>query len=374
MLYLLISLFLYPFFYVWIWIKKRRNHINRILIIQTAKIGDFICSTPLFREIKKKYPKSYLIVMVNSIVKELAELNPYIDEVIPISIKNYKGLFGKIQLANIIRKKKCDIGISLNPNLTFSIVLLWGLVPKRISILPNFSGFTFKIASKFFDYLEPHYLGQLIVETYLKMLKFIEIETSNTTKEVYQQHYAETKVEKFLNKNTTLPFIGIAISSGNKLKELDNLKIVEIINKIFEEINCYIILIGSENDSKKAEEILRYIKDKERVINAVGKFTLGELPALLKKLQVFIGVDTGITYMADALNIPIIYLVGPTDISEQRPTNNKVIIVHHRLPCYPCSFIFKTSSVCKLNTKDCIKSIQSEEVVKALTKILYKNA
>lgn len=371
MIYVLLSYLLLPILYFLILIRKKRD-IKKILVIQTAKIGDFICSTHLFREIKKMYPHSRLSVMVNYFVRELAELNPYIDEVIPITPKEYKGFRGKLRLVKIIRKGSYDVGITLNPNVPFAVALFWGLVPIRLSVMPNFSGFTFRLASKLFTYLEPHKNTQLIVETYLKMLKAIGIESKNLTKEVYKIKNANIKVEKILSE-LNKPLVGIAIGSGNKLKELETKTLIKLINKILEESNYYVVLIGAYQDQSKSEEILRAIYTKDRVINAVGKFSLGELPALLEKLDLFIGVDTGITYMADALNIPIIHLAGPVDISEQRPIGKNVISIQYKLSCVPCSFVFKTANTCKIGTRECIKNIKIEDIWYAVQKLIKFN-
>lgn len=369
MLYLLLSYLFYPLIQLVISLKNRNKGFKNILVIQAAKIGDFICTTHVFREIKKAYPESRLTVMVNPMVKELAENNPYIDEVVFFSPKDYKGFLGKIKLANYIKKGGYDLGIALNPNLPFTIGLLWGLVPTRISILPNFCGLTFRLASKFYTYLEPHVSGQLVVETYLKLLGKIGIQSNNLSKEVYKTSDADKKVTEVL-QGITKPLVGISVSSGNKLKELENEKIAEVINKILQEKDCYIVLIGSSQDKLKAQEVLKLVKNKEKVLDLTGRFSLGELPALLERLSVFIGVDTGITYMADALKIPIVYIPGPINTSEQRPIESKVFWVENKPSCAPCSFVFKTVSFCKDNTRSCVKMIKTEAIVSAVRKFL----
>jgi hypothetical protein len=101
--------------------------------------------------------------------------------------------------------------------------------------MPNFLGISFKLASKFFNYLEPHISGQMVIETYLKMLKIIGIESRNTTKEIYSSKDCNIKVEQILGQ-IDKPLIGIAVSSGNKLKELGVDKIVKIIKTLVKRI------------------------------------------------------------------------------------------------------------------------------------------
>ena len=363
MIYVILTYLLSPLIYLLITLRKKKT-ISRILIIQTAKIGDLICSTPVFREIKKNYPEAYIAVMANSATRELLEYNPNIDEIITVKNTDYKGLSGKLRLSDLIRRGKYDAGICLNPNIPFAIALFWGLVPIRLSIMPDFSGLTFKLASVFFTYFEKHVRGKMVIETYMQMLKAIGISSNDISKEVYKSKDADAKAEQIIGK-IDKPLIGIAVSSGNKLKELGADKIASIINMILDDMDVYIVLIGSEQETKAADTVLQAVGKRERVITAVGKLHLRELPALLERLSFFIGVDTGITYMADALSIPLINIAGPSDMKDQRPTGKKAVIIQKTdLSCVPCSHTFKSPYYCKINTRECIEFIKAEDILK----------
>jgi len=337
---------------------------KRILIIQTAKIGDLICSTPVFRETRKKYPEAYIAVMANSATRELLEYNPNIDEIISVKNTDYKGFSGKLRLSNLIRKGKYDAGICLNPNIPFAIALFWSLVPIRLSVMPDFSGFTFKLASVFFNYLEKHASGQLVIETYLKMLKAIGISSNDISKEVYKSKDADAKTEQIIGK-IDKPLIGIAVSSGNKLKELGIEKIVKVVNMFLDNMSVYIVLIGSDQDKETANAVASLAFKQDKIIITTGKLALSELPALIERLSLFIGVDTGITYMADALSVPIVHIAGPIDTSEQRPTGKNVIVIESKLSCVPCTYVFKASYSCKQGGRDCIQSIAVDDIFNA---------
>ena len=120
--------------------------------------------------------------MANSVTRELLEYNTNIDEIITVKHTDYKGLSGKLRLSDLIRRGKYDAGICLNPNIPFAIALFWGLVPTRLSVMPDFSGFTFKLASVFFTYFEKHVRGKMVIETYMQMLKAIGISSNDISK------------------------------------------------------------------------------------------------------------------------------------------------------------------------------------------------
>ena len=368
MIHVLISYILWPVIYVLIQLRKKKN-VSGILVIQTAKIGDLICSTPVFREVKRKFPDARLTAMTSPVTEKLLANNPYVDEIITVNLSQYKGLAGKVRLAGIIRKGGYDIAVCLNPNVPFGIALFWGLVPLRLSVMPDFCGLTFKLASLLFSHLEKHKSRRLLIETYMKMLKAIGIESDNIIKEVYRSDASEKKVKELLG-GTETKLIGIAVSSGNKMKEIGSAKIAGLANKILKNMNAVLILIGSGSDIEASGNIISSIHNKEKIINAAGKLELDELPALIERLSLFIGVDTGITYMADTLSIPLIDISGPSDMNDQRPTGRHAIIIQRTLPCVPCSHAFKSPYDCKLNTRECITGVSVEEVYSAAKKAL----
>lgn len=370
MIYIILTYLFSPLIYL-LTIAKKEKPISKILVIQTAKIGDLICSTPVFSAVKKKYPDVRLSVMINPLNKQLLEYNPNVDEIISLENGFYKGFAGKMRLIKLIYNGRYDIAIPLNPNVPFAIALFWGLVPTRISVLPNFSGITFKLASVFYTHLEEHVSGRLITETYVQMLKNIGIKSNNISKEIYKSNTADTKAEQILGK-INKPVIGIAVSSGNKLKELGAEKIAKLTDLLLENFDAFIVLIGSIHDTDVANRVLDSAIKKYKVINATGRLNLSELPAVIERLSLFIGVDTGITYMADALSVPIIHLAGPIDTSEQRPIGEKVFIIQNKLPCLPCTYVFKAAYACKMNTRECIKMIKIEEIVDAAKKFILK--
>jgi len=385
LIYILLTYLLSPLIFLLIAIKKKKT-IKKILVIQTAKIGDLISSTALFREIKKRYPDAHLTVMVSPLTTELLKYNPYVDEVKAIRDTNFKGLLGKLRLSYLIYKGGYDIAVCLNPNVPFAIALLLGLVPVRLSVMPDFAGITFKLTSVFFTHLERHIKGGLVIETFMHMLKAIGVKSNDISREVYKSENADKKVLGLLNsklpglaprsgagKTLNSKLIGIAISSGNKLKELGAGRVTTITNALLDDMDVYIVFIGSVQDRNIANIILNSINKKDRVINAVGNLNLNELPALLERLSLFIGVDTGITYMADALSIPLIDIAGPSDMNDQRPLGVKSIIIQKDLPCVPCSHTFKAPYSCKLGDRRCITLVSISEIVENARELLKES-
>ena len=70
------------------------------------------------------------------------------------------------------------------------------------------------------------------------------------------------------------------------------------------------------------------VKNSEGIIDASEKFSIDELKALIAQAGLFISVDTGPLYIAEAFGVPTVDIVGPMDEREQPPIgeHHKVVV------------------------------------------------
>ena len=60
--------------------KQLTNAPKSVTIIQLAKLGDMVCTTPMFAAIKKAYPQTEVFVVGNNINQALLAGHPQVDE------------------------------------------------------------------------------------------------------------------------------------------------------------------------------------------------------------------------------------------------------------------------------------------------------
>ncbi len=368
---ILITFLFSPFFYLMIILNKnkRKKSQLRILVIDTGKIGDLVCTTPVFREIKKKFPNSYLVVAIRKESYGIVQNNFYINETIFINRKN----ISLRKLVREINKKKFDLSINLSPAAINTVLGFWSMVPKRITSVSKFMGKTSKIFSFFNNYrLEyKQHTSKLIYN--LEILKFIGINDFGKKKEVFSTQDEEAKAHKFLldnglDKNDFL--VGISVTAGNKLKEWESEKFTQLADKLINGLKAKVIFIGVSKD----EDILKKIAN--NMINkaiVATDFKLNELAALFGRLKIFISVDTGPLYIAHAVGTPVVDIVGPCDINEQPPKDNLSELVYVNIKCWPCSFVIPPARNCKEGHMRCLKETTPQMVYDAVKKLMSKN-
>jgi ADP-heptose:LPS heptosyltransferase len=373
MIYLFLSWLLSPLLYLRLAIRRSNPEPREILLIQTAKIGDFICTTPLFREIKRRYPCCRLSILLHPVNAPLAAQNPHIDATLYYQSADYRGLRGRLRLFNLLRAHRFDTTICVSPNLAFLLMPLWAGIPRRLAILPNYGGASYRLAAPFLSAGEPHVSGRLVLETEFRLLRALDIQPASLDKEVYATPEAESKAAAWLPAAIAhRKLFGIGLSSGNKLKELGTEQLCGLIRLLLENPGNSVVLIGAAADRGQGEEIMQLLANGQ-IVNGAGAFSLAELPALLSHLAIYIGVDSGITYMADALKIPVIDIMGPADADDQRPTGAQALVLRSKLACAPCSHAFKVPYQCAIGTRACITELAPSQIASLALDRLGRN-
>lgn len=355
----------------WPWLiwraRARSGPPRKILLIQTAKIGDMLCATPVMAALRRAHPHAELTVLHDPVTTQIIARHPAVQHRLALPARAFRGLRGRWALLRLLRAGGYDTVLTLSPNLAFWLAPLWAGIPRRWSIVPTWPGRTLRAARPCLSDGEPHQPGELVLDALTRLLARHGI-ALDQEKSIAWADSAPAALAA-LNLPAT-PWIGLGVSAANKLKELGVPKLVALVRQLLANSNATIVLIGSAGDTPLAQDIQHALAS-PRVIDASGCFRLDELPALLAGLAVYVGVDSGITYLADTVGAPIVTVVGPTDPREQRALGQRVIrIAPVGLPCYPCAFVFATPSRCHTGTRACIDGISAEQIAQATLSLL----
>lgn len=308
---------------------------KKILVMQMTKLGDMVCTTPMFRSVKGKYPESKVFVIGNNLNKEVLKGNLDVDEYF-VYKNNFWALLKKLN------KEKIDFACVTHPNF-WGLAMLYLAGVKSISgpIIKN--GFCpsetklYKILRKFVV-AAPHNMGSYAPREYLRLLEPIGIFSENTKKYLFFSKQAEVVIEKFFAKNNIEPekdlIAGISPSAGNKIKKWPEKKFAEVADYLYEKYKAKLIIIGDWNDKSEIRHMVDYLNPKTKIFNTLEMFNVDELKALISKMSLFISVDTGPIYIAEAFDVATIDIVGPIDEREQPPIGkmHKIVKLEQRKP------------------------------------------
>jgi len=305
----------------------KENIKPKILVIQTAFIGDAILATAVLEKLHLKFPHAQIDYLIRKGNEQLFEKHPFINHLIIWDKKRNK-LLGQAKLIFKIRAVQYDYVI--NCQRYFSSGLFTALSGAKYSI-----GFDKNPLSFLFSKKVPH-LFDGSHETQRNQ-KLIESFTD--------QFPAQPRLYPISTLvNYRPPFITISPSSVWFTKQLPKHKWIEFINKI--DVNLDIYLLGAPNDKFYNQEIISGGTRKSGLYNKAGEYTLLESAQLMQGAVMNFVNDSAPMHLCSAVNAPVCavfcstvpaYGYGPlSDISH-------IIEVVEKLDCKPCGLHgFKT--------------------------------
>ena len=370
MIYLLLTWLLAPL--LWLRAASRdAKRTNRILVVQTAKIGDFVATTPVFRALRSRLPGTEIVALLHPVNVPLARQLDSIDRIVTLPRHGFKGWAGKRWLLDQLAEGYDGVLI-LSPNLTNLLVPFWAGVPQRVSVLADRRQGSARLAWPFLTHGEPHRAGQMFRETALRALAGLDIRVDEQLLALpNEMQGAASGQTKFAALQPLLhrPVVGFGLGAGNRMKALDKAQIEALASQIVSRTAATLVLVGTDAD-KAAAEILRTSLPPDRVVDTTGQWALDELPVLLGAIDCFVGVDSGATYMADALGVPVVDFMGPADHQDQRPIGRQAVVIRSAEPCAPGSHAFDAPYACHLGTRACIANLPIPAAVAAVEAIL----
>lgn len=148
-------------------------------------------------------------------------------------------------------------------------------------------------------------------------------------------------------------------SSGSAYKRWNIRHYGVLIKKINDEMGGHVLILWGPGEKKEAE-YLRHISGNGALLSCPTD--VPQLFALMKKVDMYIGGDTGVMHLAAFADTPVVAIFGPTDVSINAPYGQNNIIVRKDLPCSPC----KNK---KCDDRKCVEGITVDEVFKAVVKM-----
>lgn len=338
---------------------------EKILVIQTAFIGDAILTLPMVQVLKKKYPHSYLAVLCIPVTSEIFNSSNSVDEVIIIDKKaKDKSFFRLTGFIKSLQEKSFTKIYSPHRSLRTSLIVMSAGVEETY-------GFDNAALKHVYKYLITYRTDYHEVRRNIELAGISTDEDNWKIKpEIIPGEYQLQLVSEFLDQNDLHGFVTVAPGSVWATKRFPADYFAELIE--------YLISIGKKvvlTGSKEEFDLCEYLRMKVNgsVINSAGKFSVAGSVELLKNSSLLISNDSAPVHMGMAADIPVLTIYCST-IPEFGfyPYNNKSLYISYNdLKCKPCGI--HGHSVCPIETFDCARKLNTREIITLLNNILDEN-
>lgn len=280
------------------------SQIKRILFLRTdGKIGDYIISSFIFREIKKNYPNIQIDVVADKSLENLLKLNKNIDK---YYILNRKKMKEWRNIVKILRKNKYDVLFDSTEGLKYKQVYLLNRVNAVVNV--GYNKDDYNIYNK--NIRQNNTLK--MIQIYKQMVESVNIEIKDTKYDVPVSEESEKNVGRFLKENNVkgkiiaLNFFGA--SRGRKINEENALIILRRLREMYKDYA--IIILDSPNDRETIENILKNT-DNENILFFEKSRTILDSISIIKNSDLIVSLDTSILHIAEGLDKKIMAFYGP---------------------------------------------------------------
>jgi len=302
--------------------------LKKILIIQTASLGDVILSTPLIEKLHHFYPGAKIDFLLKYGYEGVLRRHPYLHHVI-VWDKTERKYERLLELVVIIRDNKYDMVV--NVQRFASSGLMTALSGAKMKI-----GFSKNPFSLFFTKKIKHKIGTTDNNPHEteRNLKLIEHITDNSIFPIklYPLKNDMAKVSQYKTKK----YITVSPGSLWFTKQFPEKKWTDFLSSLDKDIVVY--MLGSPKEKPLCEKIIRS-SNHANSLNLAGKLTFLESSALMKESVMNYVNDSAPMHMASAMNAPVAAIYCSTvpefgfgPMSE----DSHIIQIKESLKCRPC--------------------------------------
>jgi lipopolysaccharide heptosyltransferase I len=340
------------------------------LFIRLSALGDIIMSSYVATVLHERLPGARIVWLVQQEGKDLVDHNENVDDIIILPRKEWRELWVQRKWFLLVREiyifrrnlrsYNFDLVIDAQGLLKSGIWAWLSGAPRRI-------GLGSKEGSQF---LMTHVIDKpkgdmRIGSEYRHLIRELGFDGSGYRMHVGLAPDDDRFTENFIKDNgLATGYIVLCPFTTRPQKHWIDSHWAKLIDRINNELKLPVVILGGPGDQEAAEAIIE--RTSIRLFNLVGKTNLRQAAALIKNASLLIGVDTGLTHMGTAFEIPTIALFGST-CPYLETDSNKTRIIYKNLECSPC----RRKPTCD-GDYTCMKLITAEEVIDTARELLPK--
>ena len=378
-----------------------KTGIENILIVRLDNIGDFLLTVPAIRELRMNYPNAFITLVVRSHVRPIAELCPYVNEVLPFEyVLKSSNLIEFVMYASdfssrYLWRRHYDLGFAFRYwgdawHLISILLLYFGGVNQRVaylldaikqytnSMLPKEQNISYLFLTH--PILNPKEIIQDCARS-LYLIKAVGLTVSNTDLEFWYtlgDLYQAQNLLKGFSPNRVKVAVGLGATHLARRYPVE--KYLVALKKIVEK-GVSLVLLGGPTEIKDAQ----FLEDnlpKEFVKNLVKYQPDWRVTAaIISQTDMYLGNDTGTQHIAAALKKPVIVLSRvaedrkeifpdePTEVDIYYPWQTESIIVQPKHQMGDCA-VTPHYSGCDVQAPHCITQINPKDIVAAFDEMI----
>ncbi len=268
-----------------------------VLVVANTALGDTLLCTPALKVIRDNWPQARILFFVHQRFAPLFVGHEAID----VLLRHAGGWRGILPTLLRLRREKPDLALLLHSNGPQDVptAVLSGA---RIVLKPyNHSEWADLLSARLPE------RRQHVIEDKLDTLRQLGARITSTRMQPGQRHLDGAR------RHDGLVHIGLQLGAADVYKCWPSERFAALAEQLLQRPGRRIHLVGSAQEIARAEAVFAHLRDHSGVSMDCGRYSVEELPAALRSLDLLISNDTGPMHLAIALGVPTLCLFAATD-------------------------------------------------------------
>lgn len=296
----------------------------RVLVIRYRFIGDTVLAIPTLRNLRRAFPHAKIDVLAEPVSGDTLVHCPYKDEVLYFAPKSKKrpsphptSLW---QCARMLRARRYDRVYILRRSFSSAVLPLLAGIPHRVGFATQGRDFLLQRSAPYPDKHE--------VECFLDVLRADGIPVIDTHNENWSEPQVDARVDAALSGRLRRR-VFVCAKSVFDLKDWSTEGFAAVIDWLVAERNAEVHFCDSPANRTYYDEILRGVTPAARTHchDWSAQLPIRDVNSLLRRMDLAVGIDTGLLHIAASFHVPVVALFGPLDPARWHPWDTAHTIV-----------------------------------------------
>lgn len=335
---------------------------QRILLIKPSSLGDIIHALPALSAVRRRFPQAHIAWLVKREWAQILEGHPDLTEVIAADFRWPAWPRLVVQL----RRAHFDLVIDLQGLFRSGLLTRLTGAPMRVGFAAGREGsrwcYTDQVELAGSESCAWRLIPVHAVDRNLALVRHVGADVTQPRFVFPDLTEEDQRVTQLLTESGVKPgerLIAVAPVDRHRVRSWPLDRFADAAAQLAVMWKAKVVVLGTPGQRDIIQPFVQRLPT--GIVDLVGKTTIRELAALLRRASLLMANDSAPLHLATAMGIPVVGLFGPTNVVRARPYGVQHRVVRIDLPCSPCE-----RRICSNSTQyECLSGIDVAQVVTA---------